>query len=61
LLEELHLFDLYTGEQLPPDQKSLAYSLTFRALDRTLTRGEVAEAVTSALASAAEVGAVLRE
>ena len=60
LLENLQLFDVFTGEQLGADQKSLAYSLTFRASDRTLTRQEVAEAVSSVHAAAAGVGAVLR-
>ena len=60
LLESLQLFDVFTGEQLGADQKSLAYSLTFRAPDRTLTRQEVAEAISSVHAAAAGVGAVLR-
>ena len=60
LLEDLRLFDVYTGEQAGEGQKSLAYALTFRAPDRTLTRAEVAEAVDGALAAAASVGAVRR-
>jgi phenylalanyl-tRNA synthetase beta chain len=60
LLESLRLFDLFTGEQVGAGQKSLAYSLTFRASDRTLTRQEVAEAIASVHAAAATVGAVLR-
>ncbi len=36
LLESLTLFDIYTGEQIAADQRSLAYRLTFRAPDRTL-------------------------
>jgi len=35
------LFDLYQGPQVPPGKKSLAYSLTYRALDRTLTPDDV--------------------
>jgi phenylalanyl-tRNA synthetase beta chain len=35
------LFDLYQGPQVPPGKKSLAYSLTYRALDRTLTPEDV--------------------
>ncbi len=41
LLAEAVLFDLYRGEQIPADKKSLAYALTYRAADRTLTDGEV--------------------
>ena len=35
------LFDLYQGPQVPPGKKSLACSLTYRALDRTLTPEDV--------------------
>ncbi len=41
LLRELRLFDLYRGEQLEQGSKSLAYSLVFYALDRTLREEEV--------------------
>ena len=37
LLVEVVLFDVYRGEQLAPGKKSLAYSLTFQAPDKTLT------------------------
>jgi phenylalanyl-tRNA synthetase beta chain len=36
LLRSVVLFDLYRGEQVGPGKKSLAYSLTFQADDRTL-------------------------
>ncbi|MSQ15465.1 MAG: phenylalanine--tRNA ligase subunit beta [Dehalococcoidia bacterium] len=36
------LFDIYEGPQVPPGKKSLAYSITYRAPDRTLTGEEVA-------------------
>jgi phenylalanyl-tRNA synthetase beta chain len=41
LLEECRFFDVYKGRQIPKGYKSMAYSLTFRAGDRTLTDGEV--------------------
>jgi phenylalanyl-tRNA synthetase beta chain len=41
LLYDVRLFDVYRGPQLPPGQKSLAYSLVFQATDRTLTDAEV--------------------
>ncbi|MGL5817364.1 MAG: phenylalanine--tRNA ligase subunit beta [Phycicoccus sp.] len=41
LLESLHLFDVYRGDQVGEGHKSLAYRLTFRAPDRTLTTDEV--------------------
>lgn len=41
LLRQVALFDLYQGEQIPSDKKSLAYALTFQATDRNLTEDEV--------------------
>lgn len=40
-LEELRLFDLYQGEQVPEGYKSMAYNLSFRVADHTLTDEEV--------------------
>ncbi|MBI5832867.1 MAG: phenylalanine--tRNA ligase subunit beta [Armatimonadetes bacterium] len=40
-LAELKLFDVYRGKGLPEGQRSLAYGLTFRLPDRTLTDVEV--------------------
>ena len=61
LLRRAELFDLYRGEQIPPGKKSLAYSLTYQAEDRTLTDDEVAkvqERIVRRLAE--ELGAELR-
>jgi phenylalanyl-tRNA synthetase beta chain len=41
LLRRVELFDLYQGSPIPPGQKSVAYSLTFQAADRSLTEDEV--------------------
>jgi len=61
LLESVRLFDVYTGAQIGEDRKSLAYTLRFRAPDRTLTAAETAEARDAAVAEAQRrVGAVLR-
>lgn len=40
-LEGLDFFDEYRGKQLPAGKKSLAFSLTYRSLERTLTGEEV--------------------
>ena len=40
-LEEARLFDVYRGEKLGKGKKSVAYALTFRAGDRTLTDAEI--------------------
>jgi phenylalanyl-tRNA synthetase beta chain len=45
LLAEVRLFDVYRGASIPEGQKSLAYALTFRAPDRTLTDEDIAEHV----------------
>jgi phenylalanyl-tRNA synthetase beta chain len=61
LLESVRLFDVYTGAQIGEDRKSLAYTLRFRAPDRTLTAAETADARDAAVAEARRrVGAVLR-
>jgi len=46
-LERLDLFDLYTGRQIQRGYKSLAYALTFRHPERTLTDEEVEAAMTN--------------
>jgi phenylalanyl-tRNA synthetase beta chain len=43
LLTGARLFDLFRGEQIGSGKKSLAYSLTFQADDRTLTDAVVAK------------------
>jgi phenylalanyl-tRNA synthetase beta chain len=40
-LVSVRLFDLYTGQELPPGKRSLALSLRYRAPDRTLTEAEI--------------------
>jgi phenylalanyl-tRNA synthetase beta chain len=60
-LESLSLFDVYTGDQAGAGRKSLAYTLRFRASDRTLTAEEASAARDAAVAEAArQTGAVLR-
>jgi phenylalanyl-tRNA synthetase beta chain len=44
LLESAELFDIYEDEALGADRKSLAYSLTYRSTEGTLTDDEVNEA-----------------
>jgi phenylalanyl-tRNA synthetase beta chain len=61
LLEDVRLFDVYTGAQVGEQRKSLAYTLRFRAPDRTLTAAEATAARDAAVAEAGRrVGAVLR-
>ncbi|HEX4721575.1 MAG TPA: phenylalanine--tRNA ligase subunit beta [Pseudonocardiaceae bacterium] len=61
LLEHLALFDVYTGAQVGDGKRSLAYSMRFRATDRTLTRDEATAARDAAVALATQrFGAALR-
>jgi phenylalanyl-tRNA synthetase beta chain len=62
LLAEVTLFDVYRGEPIPPGKKSLAYSLTYRHAERTLTDQEVAK-VHARIAKqlGKEIGAELRQ
>jgi phenylalanyl-tRNA synthetase beta chain len=61
MLESLRLFDVYTGAQAGEGHKSLAYTLRFRAPDRTLTADEANGARDAAVAEAARrTGATLR-
>ncbi len=41
LVEELTLFDVYQGEQIPSGYRSLAYSIVYRSREKTLTDKEV--------------------
>jgi phenylalanyl-tRNA synthetase beta chain len=43
VVKEVRLFDVYTGNQVDPGKKSLAYSLTYQASDRTLKDQDVAQ------------------
>lgn len=62
LLESVTLFDVYTGPPMPPGSRNLAYTLTFRAPDRTLS-AEEAEAAMRAVRRAllARLRAKIRE
>ena len=61
LLEDVRLFDVYTGPQIGEGRKSLTLALRFRAADRTLTEDEASAARDAAVQTAAElVGAEQR-
>jgi phenylalanyl-tRNA synthetase beta chain len=61
LLEDIELFDVFTGPQIGEDRKSLTFALRFRAPDRTLTEDDASAARDAAVQrAAAAVGAVLR-
>jgi len=61
VLEELRVFDVYTGAQVGEGRKSVAFSLRLRAPDRTLTADDTAAVRAAAVAEAnRRFGAVLR-
>ncbi|MBQ2228057.1 MAG: hypothetical protein II427_02910, partial [Firmicutes bacterium] len=62
LLESVKLFDVYRGAPVLPGFKSVAYSLTYRAADRTLKENEVNEINQKVLIALKDAyNAVLRE
>ena len=61
LLKDVALFDIYTGTGIPAGKKSVAFNLTLRADDRSLTAEEADADVKSILAALeSELGARLR-
>jgi phenylalanyl-tRNA synthetase beta chain len=50
----VHLFDIYRGRGVDPEKKSLAFSVQYRALDRTLTDAEVDTVHSGAVAAVCE-------
>lgn len=62
ILADLHLFDIYRGEQVGKGKKSLAYSLVYQHPERTLTDKEVAKVRKSIIYRLEkELGGKLRE
>lgn len=60
-LDSLELFDLYTGDQIISDRKSLAFSMVFQSEERTLTEEEIDSTVKSIITAVEkEFGAKLR-
>lgn len=60
-LESYKLFDLYEGAQIKPGFKSVAYSITFRAKDRTLEEADVSAAMKKILKALEDMGIELRQ
>lgn len=62
LLESVRVFDVYTGERIGADKKSVALALVYRHGERTLTEEEVSEAHSKVLAKLEQsFGAELRK
>jgi phenylalanyl-tRNA synthetase beta chain len=59
-LQDVHVFDVYTGEQVGAGRRSLGLALSFQTLDRTLTDDEVAPIRERIVGALAEIGGELR-
>ena len=60
-LESYALFDLYESAQIKEGYKSVAYSIVFRAKDKTLEEAEISQAMEKILAGLEELGIELRK
>lgn len=60
-LESLKLFDIYEGEQIKKGYKSMAYSLVFRAKDKTMTEDEITSAMKKVYNGLESMGIELRQ
>ncbi len=61
ILEHYELFDIYEGEQIKKGYKSVAYSLSFRAKDRTLEEADINAAMKKILNGLEQLGIELRQ
>ena len=60
ILEKIELFDVYKGSQIAEGKKSVAFNISMRASDRTLTDEEVNGAMSKILKALEELGAQIR-
>ena len=60
ILESYNLFDIYEGDQIKEGFKSVAYSIVFRAKDRTLEDADVQASMNKILKALEELGIELR-
>ena len=60
ILEDYQLFDIYEGDQIKEGYKSVAYSITFRAKDRTLEDADITAAMKKILNGLEGMGIELR-
>lgn len=61
ILESYQLFDIYEGSQIKDGYKSVAYSITFRAKDRTLEENDISAAMKKILNGLEQMGIELRQ
>ena len=61
IMENCELFDIYEGDQVKEGCKSIAYSITFRADDRTLEDADITGAMKKILNGLESLGIELRQ
>ena len=61
LLDSIEVFDIYTGDNVGKDEKSIAYSLTFKDDTRTLNEDEVMQVFNKIIKAVEDIGAELRD
>jgi phenylalanyl-tRNA synthetase beta chain len=59
-LESVKLFDVYEGSQIPAGQKSVAFNITLRSADHTLSDDEINRIMNKIMKNLTAAGAVLR-
>lgn len=60
ILENIKLFDVYTGKQIADGKKSVAFNITLRSQDSTLTDEQANKAINKSIKALENIGAVLR-
>ena len=60
LVKEIELFDVYTGDQIADDKKSISYNVSFRSDDRTLKEEDMSEIEKNILKELEENNIILR-
>ena len=61
MLDNIEVFDIYTGDNVGKDEKSIAYSLTFKDDSRTLNEDEVIQVFNKIIKAVEDIGAELRD
>ena len=60
LLENIKLFDVYTGSQIPEGKKSVAFNVTLRSKEATLSQEEIDRVTNKIIKNLEQIGAQLR-
>lgn len=61
LIQDVRVFDVYSGKGVEPGRKSVALAVTLQAMDRTLSETEITAACDAIIQAAASLGGALRQ